>query len=46
MDLARQVERSCDAKVVISELVCRRDKLNEQVKAVNKRLRRYCQQNE
>lgn len=46
VDLARQVERSSDAKVVISELVCRRDKLNEQVKAVNKRLKRYCQQNE
>ena len=44
--LARQVERSSDAKVVISELVCRRDKLNEQVKAVNKRLKRSCQQNE
>ena len=46
VDLARQVERSSDAKIVISELVCRRDKLNEQVKAVNKRLKRYCQQNE
>ena len=46
VDLARQVERSSDAKVVISELVCRRDKLNEQVKAVNKRLKRYCQQKE
>ena len=46
MDLARKVERSSDSKVVISELVCRRNKLNEQVKAVNKRLKRYCQQNE
>ena len=46
VDLARQVERSSDAKVVISELVCKRDKLNEQVKAVNKCLKRYCQQNE
>ena len=46
MDLVRQVERSSDAKVVISKLACRRDKINEQVKAVNKRLKRYCQQNE
>ena len=46
VDLARQVERSCNTRVVISELVCGKDKLKEQVKAVNKRLKRYCQQNE
>ena len=46
VDLVRQVERSSDAKVVILKLACRRDKINEQVKAVNKRLKRYCQQNE
>ena len=46
VDLARQVENSSDAEVVISELVCRRDQLNEAVKEVNKQLRKYCIQNQ
>ena len=46
VDLARQVENSSDAEVVISELVCRRDQFNEAVKEVNKQLRKYCNQNQ
>ena len=35
-----------DARVVISALVSRRDKLNEKVPEVNKLLKRYCRQHE
>ncbi|KXJ11550.1 hypothetical protein AC249_AIPGENE5488 [Exaiptasia diaphana] len=33
IDLARQIKSSCEAKVTIPELVCRRDTLNEAVKS-------------
>ena len=46
VDLGRQVEGSSDARVVISALVSRRDKLNEKVSEVNKLLKRYCRQHE
>ena len=46
VDLGRQVEGSSDARVVISALVSRRDKLNEKVPEVNKLLKRYCRQHE
>lgn len=46
VDLARQVENTSDAEVVISELVCRGDKYNDAVKEVNKRLKKFCNQNQ
>ena len=46
IDLARQVEDSSEARVVISSLVARKGKLNEKVIQVNKLLKRYCSQNE
>ena len=45
VDLARQIENSSDATVIISELVSRRDSFNEAVKTVNKQLKFYCRQN-
>lgn len=45
VDLARQIENSSDATVIISELVQRRDGFNEAVKTVNKQLKFYCRQN-
>ena len=45
VDLARQIENSSDATVTISELVSRRDRFNEAVKAANKHLKNYCRQN-
>ena len=45
VDLARQIENSSDATVIISELVSRRDRFNEAVKTVNKQLKFYCRQN-
>ena len=46
VDLARQVENTSDAEVVISELVCRGDKYYDAVKEVNKRLKKFCNQNQ
>ena len=45
VDLARQIENSSDATVIIPELVQRRDGFNEAVKTVNKQLKFYCRQN-
>lgn len=41
VDLARQIKNSSDATVTISELVSRRDRFNEAVKAANKHLKNY-----
>ena len=46
IDLARQIESSCDAKVTISELVCRRGPLSEAVNTANGHLTKFCRQNE
>ena len=43
--LARQIETSCNATVIVSEIICRRRSLNENAKRVNTLLRKYCQQN-
>ena len=47
VDLAREIEMKSDAKVIISELTTRTDKLSDEsaVKSTNKRLRRFCNQN-
>ena len=46
VDLARQIESSCNATVTISELVCRKGKLNQAVNIANKHLVKFCHQNE
>ena len=40
VNLASEIEKTSETKVIISELVARRDK-NDQVKAVNKQLRKH-----
>ena len=45
VDLAREIENSCEATVVVSELTSKRDKLNEVVKTTNRYLKSYCRQN-
>ena len=45
VDLARQIEKTSEAAVAISELISRRDELNEAVKTTNKHLNSYCRQN-
>ena len=45
VDLARQIENSSEATVTLSELISRRDELNEAVKTTNKHLKNYCRQN-
>ena len=44
VDLAREIEMKSDAKVIISELTTRTDKLSDEsaVKSTNKRLCRFC----
>jgi len=47
MDLARKVEMESNAEVILLELVSRSDNVpNNAVKAVNKRLMKYCNQND
>ena len=47
IDIARQIENESDANVVISELVTRdyKEKLKEAVQVVNKRLKKFCNEN-
>jgi hypothetical protein len=46
VDLARYITSSSDSKVIISELVCRREKdLNSKVNSTNKLLRKFSNQN-
>lgn len=47
VDLARKIEMESNAEVILSELVSRSDNVpNDAVKAVNKRLLKYCNQND
>lgn len=47
VDLARKIEAESNAEVILSELVPRSDNFsNDAVKAVNKRLMKYCNQND
>ena len=45
IDLARVVENASESEVVLSELTARNDDYSDAVKAVNKRLKQFCQQN-
>ena len=46
VELARKIEMESNAEVILSELVSRSDNVpNGAVKAVNKRLLKYCNQN-
>ena len=45
VDLARQIEGTCDTIVTLSELVCRKDKLDQAVKTANKHVKKFCHQN-
>ena len=44
--VSRQNEDSCEATVVVSELISRRVELNEALKTTNKHLKSYYQQND
>jgi len=47
MDLARKIEMESNAEVILLELVSRSDNVpNDAVKAVNKCLMKYCNQND
>ena len=45
IDLAREVENASESEVVLSQLTARNDDYSDAVKAVNKRLKLFCQQN-
>lgn len=46
VDLAMKIESESNAHVIISEMVSRSDNVpNESVKIVNKKLRKFCNQN-
>ena len=45
IDLAREVENASESEVVLSELTARNDDYSDAVKAVNKRVKLFCQQN-
>ena len=45
VDLAREIENSCDAEIVLSEITTRNDAYGDAVKTVNRRLKQFCRQN-
>ena len=45
IDLAREVENASESEIAISELTARNDDYCDAVKAVNKRLKQFCNQN-
>ena len=45
VDLAREIENSCDAEIVLSEITTRNDAHGDAVKTVNRRLKQFCRQN-
>ena len=45
VDLAREIENSCDAKIVLSEITTRNDAHSNAVKTVNRRLKQFSRQN-
>ena len=46
VDLAKQIEGSSEAQVIVSGLVTRKDKRNDKVSEVNKHLTKFCRQND
>ena len=45
VDLAREIENSCDAEIVLSEITTRNDAHSDAVKTVNRRLKQFSRQN-
>ena len=45
VDLAKEIESSCDAEFVLSEVTIRNDAHCDAVKTVNRRLKQFCRQN-
>ncbi|CAH3140907.1 unnamed protein product, partial [Porites evermanni] len=45
VDLAREIENSCDAETVLSEITTRNDAHSDAVKTVNRRLKQFSRQN-
>ena len=45
VDLAREIDNSCDAEIVFSEVTTRNDAHDDAVKTVNRRLKQFCRQN-
>ena len=45
VDLAKGIENSCDAEIVLSEITTRNDVYGDAVKTVNRRLKQFCRQN-
>ncbi|XP_068757466.1 uncharacterized protein [Montipora capricornis] len=45
IELAREVEVASESEIVLSELIARNDDYSDAVKAVNKRLKQLCKQN-
>lgn len=44
VDLAREIENSCDAEIVLSEITTRNDVHSDAEKAFNRRLKQFCRQ--
>ena len=46
MELARKIESETNARIILSELVARSDKVSsDSVKTVNRKLKKFCNQN-
>ena len=45
VDLAREIEKSCGAEIVLSEITTRNDAHGDAVKTVNRRLKQFSRQN-
>ena len=45
VDLAREIENSCDAEIVLSEITTRNGAHGDAVKTVNRRLKQFSRQN-
>ena len=45
VDLAREIENSCDAEIVLSEITARNDAHSDAVKTVNRRLKQFSRKN-
>ena len=45
VDLAREIENSCDVEIVLSEITTRNDAHSDAVKTVNRRLKQFSRQN-
>ena len=46
VDLAKQIENTAKASVIISEIISRRDKFNSCAERINNQLRKVCRQHQ